>query len=109
MTIEEIAQLCKELSVRWTGHILERIFRRGIDTMICFMCKGMVQEGISTFTADMGGSIIIIKNVPSYVCGQCGETSYSNEVTQRLEQIVKNIMASASAEIAVVNYSEKAA
>ena len=30
MTIEEIAQLCKERSVRWTNHILERIFRRGI-------------------------------------------------------------------------------
>jgi len=30
MTIEEIDLLCKERSVRWTSHILERIFCRGI-------------------------------------------------------------------------------
>jgi len=32
MTIEDIALLCKKRSVRWTSHILERIFRRGINT-----------------------------------------------------------------------------
>ena len=77
--------------------------------MSCFMCKGTVQDGISTFTADMGGSIVVIKNVPSCVCGQCGEVSYSDEVARRLEQIVQSIMASARAEVAVVSYSEKAA
>jgi len=30
MTIEDIALLCKAQSVRWTSHILERMFRRGI-------------------------------------------------------------------------------
>ncbi|MDR2543641.1 MAG: DUF4258 domain-containing protein [Treponema sp.] len=31
MTIEDIAQLCKKQVLRWTKHILERIFRRGIS------------------------------------------------------------------------------
>ena len=77
--------------------------------MICFMCKGTVCEGFSTFTTDMGGSIVIIKNAPSGICNQCGEVSYSAEVAQRLKQIVQSITGSASAEIAVVSYSEKAA
>ena len=77
--------------------------------MNCFMCKGTVQEGFSTFTADMGGCIVVIKNVPSHICGQCGEASYSDEVAQRLEQIARSITGSTSAEIAVVSYSEKAA
>jgi len=77
--------------------------------MICFMCKGNVRDGFSTFTADMGGCIVVIKNVPSRICDQCGESSYSDEVAQRLEQIVHNLVGSASAEIAVVSYSEKAA
>jgi YgiT-type zinc finger domain-containing protein len=77
--------------------------------MICFMCKGTVQEGFSTFTADMGSCIIVIKNVPSSVCGQCGEASYSDEVAKRLEQIIHSITGSTGAEIAVVSYSEKAA
>jgi hypothetical protein len=32
MTVEDIALLCKAKSVRWTSHILERMFRRGIST-----------------------------------------------------------------------------
>ena len=77
--------------------------------MTCFMCKATVREGFSTFTSDMGGCIVVIKNVPSRVCDQCGEVSYNSEVARRLEQIVKNITVAASAEIAVVTYSEKAA
>jgi YgiT-type zinc finger domain-containing protein len=121
MTIEDIALLCKTRSIRWTGHMLERIIRRGISTadvvtalsnkasMTCFMCKGTLKDGLSTFTADMSGCIIVDKNVPSRICDQCSEASFSDEVTQRLEQIVQGIMKSASAEIAVVNYSDKAA
>jgi YgiT-type zinc finger domain-containing protein len=70
--------------------------------MICFMCKGTVQEGFSTFTVDMGGYIVVIKNVPSRVCGQCGESSYSDEVAFRLEQIVRSITGSSAPEVAMV-------
>ena len=77
--------------------------------MMCFMCKGTVQEGLSTFTANMGGCVVVVKNVPSSVCSQCGETSYSSEVASRLEKIIQSITASVSAEIAVVTYSENAA
>jgi len=77
--------------------------------MTCFMCKGNVMDGFSTFTTDMGDCIVVIKNVPSRVCSQCGEASYSDEVARRLEQIVRSLMDSASAEIAVISYSEKAA
>jgi YgiT-type zinc finger domain-containing protein len=73
------------------------------------MCKGTVRDGFSTFTTDMGGCVVVVKNVPSFVCDQCGETSYNSEVTQRLEQIVKNITGTVSAEVAVVSYSDKAA
>jgi len=77
--------------------------------MNCFMCKGNVQDGFSTFTADIGGCVVVIKNVPSRVCGQCGESSYSDEVARRLEQIVHSLTDSATAEVAVINYSVKAA
>ena len=77
--------------------------------MTCFMCKGTTQESFSTFTVDMGGCIVAVKNVPSQVCDQCGEASYNGEVAKRLEQIVQNITGSVSTEIAVVIYSEKAA
>jgi len=77
--------------------------------MTCFMCKGTVRNGVSVFTSDLGNCIVVIKNVPSDVCGQCGEVSYSDDVAQRLEHIIQNVTRSVAAEIAVVNYSEKAA
>jgi YgiT-type zinc finger domain-containing protein len=77
--------------------------------MTCFMCKGTVRNGLSVFTANLGGCIVVVKNVPSGVCGQCGETSYSDDVTRRLEQIVRSVTQSVAAEVAVVSYSEKAA
>lgn len=77
--------------------------------MNCFMCKGTVRDGFSVFTADMDGRIIVIKNVPSGICDQCGEISYNDEVAKRLEQIIQSIINTAVAEIAIISYSEKAA
>jgi YgiT-type zinc finger domain-containing protein len=68
-----------------------------------------MQDGFSTFTSDLGNCIIIIKNVPSKVCGQCGEVSYTGEVARRLEQIVNSLRHNFATEIAVVNYPENAA
>jgi len=57
---------------------------------------------------DIGNCIVIVKNVPSQVCAQCGEVSYSTEVVEALEHIVDS-MRSAIAEITVINYSDKVA
>jgi len=77
--------------------------------MICFMCKGSMQEGISNFTTDMGKCIVIVKNVPSQICNQCGEVSYNDETAKRLEAIVHNLSEPSRTEIAVVSYTEQAA
>ena len=77
--------------------------------MICFMCKGTLKNGFATFTVDMGKCIIIIKNVPALICDQCGDTSYDDETAGRLEEMVRSVTQSASTEIAVVSYTEKAA
>jgi hypothetical protein len=46
MTIEDIAMLCEARSVRWTSHILQRIFRRGIsmDDVISALTNGEIIE-----------------------------------------------------------------
>lgn len=76
--------------------------------MKCFMCNGSLQDQRTNFIADLNGCIIIIKNVPSQVCDQCGEVTYDNEVVKKLEKIInecKNILT----EIVVVHYGEMAA
>ena len=76
--------------------------------MKCFMCKGSFTDKFTTFMVDIANSIIIIKNVPSQVCSQCGETSYSDEIAKHIEEIVDSLRASV-AEFAVVNYADKIA
>lgn len=44
----------------------------------------------------------------SQVCTQCGEVSYSNEVTEQLERIV-NKMKDAMTEVAIVHYPDRVA
>lgn len=72
--------------------------------MICFMCKGTTEDRLTNFIADLGNCIIIVKGVPSQVCTQCGEVSYSNDVAEQLQKIV-NATKNAMTEIAVVNYT----
>ncbi len=74
--------------------------------MTCFMCKGNMEDRNTTFMVDLEGSIVIIKNVPSQVCTQCGEVSYSDTVAKQIEKIVGSLRHSLT-EIAVVNYTDK--
>ena len=76
--------------------------------MNCFMCKYTLEDKLTTFMVDTGNCIVIVKNVPSQVCSQCGETSYTDDVASQLEVIVfdaRNMMT----EIAVVKYHAGAA
>ncbi len=72
------------------------------------MCKGIFENKNTTFMTELDDCIIIIKNVPSQVCKQCGEIYYTNEVEKQLEILV-NIVRNSITEITVINYAEKVA
>ena len=76
--------------------------------MTCFYCKGSIENKLTNFIADLGSTIIIVKDVPSEVCTQCGEVSFSDKVAKRLEQIIEE-MKKQNLEIAVTRYIEKVA
>ena len=76
--------------------------------MNCFMCKGRMENKNTTFMVELNNCIIIIKNVPSQVCSQCGEVSYSDQVAKQLEKLI-NVVRNSITEITVINYTEKVA
>lgn len=76
--------------------------------MNCVMCKGTLENKNTTFMIELDNCIIIIKNVPSQVCKQCGEVTYSDEVAKQLEKLV-NTVRNTITEITVINYTEKVA
>ncbi len=71
--------------------------------MTCFMCRGDMENKLTTFMVEVDGCIIIVRGVPSHVCTQCGEVSYDTDVVMRLEKIVDNMKKSAM-EIVVSSY-----
>ena len=76
--------------------------------MKCFMCKGSLHDKPTTFMVDIDKCIVVVKNVPSQVCRQCGEASYVTNVAKQLEDIVNSLRTSMT-EIAVVSYADKVA
>lgn len=74
----------------------------------CFMCKGSMKKKNTTFMVELDNTIIIIKNVPSLVCEQCGEVVYDDDVAKQLEILV-NTVRNTITEITVINYTEKVA
>ena len=76
--------------------------------MTCFMCKGKHEDKLTTFMVEIESNIIIIRGVPSQVCRQCGETSYDDDVAQKIEIIV-NALKNTISEISVVSFTDKVA
>jgi len=50
----------------------------------CYFCRGEMIERQTTFVHEDDGLFWIIRNVPGYVCTQCGEKEYSQETTRRV-------------------------
>ena len=76
--------------------------------MRCIFCKGALEDKTSAFTLELDGCIIVVKNVPSHVCSQCGEVSFNDEVYRELEKIIDKMRGTIS-EVAIVNYFDKSA
>jgi len=77
--------------------------------MNCFYCKGSLKEDITNHVVNLENRrVIIIRDVPCEKCTQCGETYYNDEVTSQLETIVNKLKTSLT-EVAIINYSDKAA
>ena len=55
------------------------------------MCKGSIIQTKHTFIQEFDNCIIIIKNVPALVCSQCGEVYYSDDISDKLEEIVNRL------------------
>ena len=55
----------------------------------CYFCGGELVEQLTTFVHEENGRVRVIRNVPAYVCAQCGEREYSRETTDRILALLK--------------------
>ena len=58
--------------------------------MKCVVCKnGETQPGRTTETYELGTAVVVVRDIPAEVCGQCGEAYTDAATTRRLEAIVE--------------------
>lgn len=55
----------------------------------CAFCGGQLYEELTTFIYEDGTQVWIVRNVPTFVCQQCGEKEYSQDTTHRVLTLLK--------------------
>ena len=76
--------------------------------MDCFRCKGSASPKQKTHTVTLDKCVIIVKNVPAFVCKQCGEAYFADDVIQNLENIIDRLE-NLIKEVAIVDHIESVA
>ena len=54
----------------------------------CPMCGGRKMPGTTTFSADLGSGVVVVRQVRATVCSQCGEEWIDDATAGQLEEIV---------------------
>jgi YgiT-type zinc finger domain-containing protein len=55
----------------------------------CLLCRGKMREGTTEFIARIGAQVVVIKNIPAFVCPNCDEAYYSIEIQRKIDRIMK--------------------
>ncbi len=54
----------------------------------CNVCRGKVERQLTAYVQWYKGRLILIENVPAWVCEQCGETYFDPEVVERVQNLI---------------------
>lgn len=54
---------------------------------LCPLCGGKKTDGKTTYSADLGVGVVVVRNVPAHVCDQCGEAWIAPQMARRLEDV----------------------
>ena len=57
---------------------------------ICPLCGGTRQLGKTTFTAELGFGIVVIRQVPATICVQCGADWIDDDIASQLEKMTND-------------------
>lgn len=72
--------------------------------MKCHVCGGQMHDGRSDMPFKLDEKrIVIIKDLPVFQCGECGEHAFADAVMGRIEQVLAGT--DRSAELEIVRYA----
>ncbi len=72
--------------------------------MKCVICKlGETKKGSVTVTLERGETTVLIKNVPTDICENCGEYYLSDEISERVLKQVESAVTN-NTEVEILRY-----
>jgi YgiT-type zinc finger domain-containing protein len=57
-------------------------------TSKCPVCNGEKKLGRTTYTADLGFGVLVVRDVPARICVQCGEEWIDASTAKTLEKLI---------------------
>ena len=57
----------------------------------CSFCKGKLRDGETEFMARVGEQVVVITEVPAWICDNCGEAYYSSETSQKIDVVMEKV------------------
>lgn len=54
----------------------------------CPLCGGEKHLGTTTFAVDLKTGVVVVRDVPAFVCTKCGDAWIDDPVAEKLEGIV---------------------
>ncbi len=61
--------------------------------MKCLYCGGEMERSMSTYTVDRKGYHLFIKEIPAYICTQCGEKYFDEEEVEAIQKLIQKVEA----------------
>jgi YgiT-type zinc finger domain-containing protein len=59
--------------------------------MKCLLCKGEMEKTMVTYTVDRKGYHLFIKEIPAYICSQCGEKYFEEKEVDAIQDMIKSL------------------
>lgn len=71
----------------------------------CYFCGGKLKSGLTTLPFVVGSKVVVIKEVPAEVCGQCAEPVVTGEAAAIIDHLLKQVQRNGF-EVTIVRYEQ---
>jgi len=59
--------------------------------MTCFHCHAELRRGTATFTDSRRGYVLVLQDLPAWVCPQCGEPLFEEAAVEGIQTVLKTL------------------
>ncbi|MFV2015062.1 MAG: type II toxin-antitoxin system MqsA family antitoxin [Candidatus Heimdallarchaeota archaeon] len=62
-----------------------------IKPNICSFCRSEIKEGKTEFIAHIEGQIVVLTDVPAWICVNCKEAYFDFATSSKMDKVLENI------------------